>query len=204
MDNIDYRYKAQKYKHKYLMLQQIHNGGNPTLTELIFGKSRKKIEEENKKKKEEIIKRIKDTTRQSEINFNTVFNDTGFSRPVNEISYLLIKDILNEDPLYKSNKDIILAAVQENGDVYKYDHNFKDDIDVIRAALSNRGNSIYFMNLKYKENEELIKLAITSNNNSDNVITFLPEKFTNDKNIIILFITKYPMGFNKIMNKEFI
>jgi hypothetical protein len=74
----------------------------------------------------------------------------------------LLPDVANlfVNPLYKSDREIILAAVKENGDVFGCDHNFKDDDEIIREALKNSGNAIEFMNQLYKDNEELVKLAI--------------------------------------------
>lgn len=144
-----YKEKYLKYKTKYLTLKNSYGGTGPQ-QEII---NRIKLLQNIEKEKENLIEfqRKIDTEMQEKIkNAIITVKSDGL-----QLEYL--KDLQN-------NKEVVLFAVQSNGDALQYASiNLKEDKEVVLAAVGNKASALKYANKKYKTDTDIIAEIIIKN-----------------------------------------
>lgn len=84
---------------------------------------------------------------------------------------------------WRKDKEIILAAVKQNGlSLYYADYHQNDD-EVVRAAIEQEPESIQFANFRLRNDRELAKTIIKAD---PNCMEFLSKDIQNDKELILI------------------
>lgn len=88
----------------------------------------------------------------------------------------------------KSNKVIVLAAVNQNGIALKFAHeNLKNDSEIVKTAVKKKGGALYFASENLKGNKEIALIAINKDGLS---IEHASSKLKNDKEVVLKAVLK--------------
>ena len=74
----------------------------------------------------------------------------------------LLKIVLKE---LRLSYEIVLKCVSKNGNLLKYFSEYKNNYDICKTAIINKGLSWFYIGETLKEDKELLMLAIEQNNN---------------------------------------
>lgn len=90
------------------------------------------------------------------------------------------------------DKELVLIVVKQFSLMYKnVSDELKNDIDIIMAAINNNGEVFSYLPEKYQHQKELSILALS--NSYGNVYEQLPEKFAQDKHVIVEALKNNPL-----------
>jgi len=89
----------------------------------------------------------------------------------------------------QSNKFFVLCSVNANGNnLRNTSMRFKDDEDVVIAAIKDRAESILYASERVKKNKKILLMAIKKNPKLFKLLTVSQEKLRNDKDFVLSVI----------------
>jgi hypothetical protein len=104
-----------------------------------------------------------------------------------------LSEILREKEYYISRKNIILAAVKKYGPLYNsFNHNFKNDMDVIKAAVLYNEKNLINKSRNIDSDKEIAKLAFNIDYMGNDILKYLSYSLKDDPEIVKLSIINYP------------
>lgn len=106
-------------------------------------------------------------------------------------------DLEGVDERFKNDKDVVLAAVRENGWELKYAKNFQEDKDVVRAAVKQRGLALEYAK-KFQDDRGIVLLAVKQDGLA---LQYASERLKNDEEIVLLAVKQDKWAFDYIGKK---
>lgn len=121
--------------------------------------------------------------------FFSLTNIGGSLKNDREITLIAVKnngrELSNANKLFKKDKDVVLAAVENYRHALQYAKTFRNDKEVILKAIANNGTALQYASVALKRDKEIVLAAVRSNGLA---LRYADDNLKKDKEVVIAAI----------------
>ncbi|EFC42104.1 predicted protein [Naegleria gruberi] len=100
--------------------------------------------------------------------------------------YRDIKTLKYVDDNFRNDREIVMAAVNENGRTLKYaSSELRNDFEIVKTAARNNRRALWYASKQLSSNKEIVMTAVKSNGLS---LEYMPTQIRNDRKIVKIAI----------------